>query len=253
MRERADLERPEVPDLGERARTALAAFGLSVGGFVAGVFGLFVVRLLVGLLGVGDTEAYRLLAGHHIQFGFAVFAIGYLLVRDDRERFARLRRPTLVDVGWIVAGQPLVIYLGLLVGAVTATFLGHPTFGGASESIELADNLHLWPVALVGLYGFAAPAEELVYRGIVQGRLRESFATPGVVLLGGLLFGFMHLLVGLLTPEVGLDGALTWGIGATVPGFVWGLAYEQTDNLLVTSLLHAMAWTVPFEAVLPFV
>lgn len=249
----ADRFGPLRPAIGPRARSALAALGIAFGGLAAGVLGLLLVRPLVELLGVAETEPYRLLAGNQIQVGFAAFGLGYLALCGDRGRYLRVRTPGFEDLAWIVAGQPLVVYLSIPVAAATGLLLGHPTYGGASEGIELAENLHLWPVALVGMYLFAAPAEELVYRGLVQGRLREDFDTAGVVALGGLLFGVLHLLVGLLTPGTGLAGALQWGISATVPGLVWGLAYERTENLLVTSTLHAISWTVPVEAALPFV
>ena len=94
------------------------------------------------------------------------------------------------------------------------------------------------------MFIFAAPAEELVYRGIVQGTLRQSFNLAGVVVAGGLLFGLMHVLVGLVTPGVGSLGALRWGITTALPGMVWGYAYERTENLAVTAITHAMTWTV---------
>ena len=69
--------------------------------------------------------------------------------------------------------------------------------------------------------------------------------------VGALTFGLLHLLSGLLTPSVGVVGALAWVAETIFPGLVWGYAYERTENLLVTSVTHAMTWTQPWAVVLP--
>lgn len=235
-----------------RAWTALAAFGLATGGFVVGVIGLLLTRPAAAVLGLVGTEAFEYASSTLIQVGFALFAVGYLFTRTDRERFVRFRRPSAEGVAWILLGMPLVVYLGVATGALLTTVLGPAAHHGSSaDELTLIANLHLLPVAIGWQLLFAAPAEELVYRGIVHGRLRVAFDTVGVVLFGALAFGFMHFLVGLLTP--GSVSALRWGLSAVVPGLVWGLAYERTDNLVVPTVLHFASWTVPFETILPFV
>lgn len=223
-----------------------------VAGFVAGVVGLFPTRAVVSLLGVGGTDVVRVVSSNYIQVGFAAFAVAYLALRRDPGRFVRVRRPTARDLAWIAGGYVLTIGAGVAFDAlISAAGLPHPSPGGGEE-FRLAAHPALWPVAFVALYLFAAPAEELVYRGIVQGELRSAFGVAGCVVIGGALFGLLHLLVGLLTPAVSLAGSLFWGLSALVPGFIWGYAYERTDNLVVTSTVHAMTWTVPAHAVLPF-
>ncbi|MEZ3117412.1 lysostaphin resistance A-like protein [Halobaculum sp. MBLA0147] len=242
---------PDVPTE-TRAWTALAAFGLATGGFVAGVVGILFTRPTAAALGLVGTEAFEYASGTLIQVGFAGFAVAYLLTRSDRERFVRVRRPSVEGVAWLLLGMPLTIYLGLGAGELLTTVLGPAAHHGAGGGeLALVANLHLLPVAIGWQLLFAAPAEELVYRGIVHGRLRAAFDTVGVVLLGALAFGFMHFLVGLLTP--GSVSALRWGLSTVVPGLVWGLAYERTDNLVVPAALHFASWTVPFETILPFV
>lgn len=236
-----------------RTRALLAVLGIAVGAFLAGMVGILGVGALASAAGVAGTDAYEVLSGNLIQVGFAAFGAGYLLWRGDRERFVRLRRPTLEDLAW-VAGLPVAFgLLGLVLEpALAAVGLPHPTPGGGHEGIALASRPDLWPVAFVGLYLFAAPAEELVFRGIVQGRLRGTFDTAGVVLGGGLAFGLLHFLAGLPTAGVGVAGALYWGIETFFVGILWGIAYERTGNLAVTAVNHAMMWTVPFHAVFVF-
>lgn len=237
---------------GSRLRAGSAALGACLAGFAAGLVGILVGGPLVELLGVGGTDAYRAVSGHLIQLGFAGFGLAVLVRERDRlPRYVKLRRPTLGDLAWLAL---LVLLLPVLTAAWGSVLgaIGLP-HGGGGGGIErwLLTRPDLWPIAFVGLYLFAAPAEELVYRGIVQGCLRPAFDRVGVVAGGALLFGLMHLLVGLLTPGYALLGALHWGLGAIAPGLLWGLAYERTGNLFVTAFAHAASWTLPLGALLP--
>jgi membrane protease YdiL (CAAX protease family) len=236
----------------ERVSAALGALGIAVGAFVVGVLGIMTLRPAVGTLGMARLDAVRMLSSHFIQVGFAVFAGAYLLRVDDLGRYVSIRRPTWADAAWIVALPVAFVAASLLVNPLlVAVGLPDPT-PGAGGGVALASRPLLWPVAFVGLYLFAAPAEEAVYRGLVQGRLRGTFGTAGVVVGSALLFGLLHGLSGLLTPAVGLDGSLHWALSTVPPGVLWAVAYERTRNLLVTAVTHAMTWTVPFGALLPF-
>lgn len=237
-----------------QVRASLAALGVCIGGFVAGLIGILILRVVL-TPAITDTDVFRVVSGNLIQVGFAAFAIIYLLRQQNRGRFVKIRRPTLEDLAWIIVIPPIVFITGEVVVTPGLTTLGfpEPMPGGEGESLALVTRPALWPVALVGLYIFAAPAEELIYRGIIHGWLREAFDLAGVVLLGGALFGLMHVIVGLVTPAVGLAGSLHWGIAAVVPGLLWGYVYERTENLLVPSVMHAISWTIPFSAFIPFI
>jgi membrane protease YdiL (CAAX protease family) len=235
---------------GTQARAVLAGIGITVGALLAGLLGVISTGGLVSVLDLTESPIVRVLQGNYIQVGFAGFAAAYLLWQGDRERYVRIRRPTSEDVGWILVIPLVFAAQSVVLPSVLASVgLPHPQPGTGLEDLALETRPLLWPVAFVGMYLFAAPAEELVYRGIVQGRLRAAFDTLGVVVLGGLLFGFMHFLVGLMTQGVSLGGSLYWGIDTVIPGLVWGYAYERTENLLVPAVTHAMAWTIPVHEI----
>jgi len=214
--------------------------------------GVLAVTVLASALGVAGTDVYAVVARSGTQIGFAVVAVAFLAVAGDRSRYVKLRWPTLEDVGWIVA-LPFVL---LPVGAglnVLLPAVGVPT-PSASHAVEgtkaiLIDRPVLWAVAIPGLYLFAAPAEELLYRGIVQGRLRPHLGTGGVILVSAVAFGLMHAVVfAFSAPEHFVYSLVS--IGAS--GAVWAVVYERTENLAVTAVNHAMSWTVPFAALFPF-
>lgn len=245
------VDRPGLSASDGRPRAALGALGICLGGLAAGVIGLILFPLDAVLAGLGlaGTVAGDQFGGHRIQLGFAAFAVPYLLTRDDLGRYVRVRRPTLPDVAWLVAVVVAVPLLATIAGAALAA-VGMGATGSHGEAFALYEHPAAVPALFVGLYLFAAPAEELVYRGLIHGRLREAFSTRERVLLAGALFGLMHLLVGFLTPGTGIVGAVRWGVTACVPGVVWGLAYERTDNLAVTVAAHAISWTIPVGALL---
>jgi membrane protease YdiL (CAAX protease family) len=85
-----------------------------------------------------------------------------------------------------------------------------------------------------------APAEELLFRGAIQGRLRRAFGPVPAVGGTSVLFGSVHL-VNFTGSVVGaLVGAGIVGVG----GAVFGTVYERTGNLLVPIGVHGAYNTV---------
>lgn len=79
-----------------------------------------------------------------------------------------------------------------------------------------------------------APAEEYLFRGVVQGRLRNSFGPAGAILAASLLFGSLHF-----GNWVGSPGTLVgWGLLIAAVGVVMGVLYELTGNLAVPIVAH---------------
>lgn len=251
----APTERRAVPAPDGRVRTVASVGGLLLAGIVAGIVGTVVLQLIANVAGIAGTPVEAVLGGGS-QIGFGALAIGYLLYRDDYRRFVRVSRPTAEDIAWVVALPICFVVIGVVLETVLdpvltaafGSFDGHGTDGKSTSSLLLSTPL-LIPYAFVTLYLLFAPAEELLFRGIVQGRLRESFDTAGVVLCGGVVFGLLHTAFGLLTPSIGAAAMLYWGIETTVVGWLWGYVYERTENLLVTSVTHAMSWTLPVHAI----
>ncbi len=232
-----------------RLSAGAAALGIAVVAFVTGVIGIVVSGTVLRLGNLSATPVVSALKVRSIQVGFAVFAGAFLAWRGEISRYCKLRIPTVEDIAWIVIIPLVFAAQGLLFHPVFA-LLGLPAPNPAgSGHLNLATQPLLWPAAFVGMFVFAAPAEELVYRGLIQGTLRRAFNTVGIVVLGGILFGLLHFLVGLITPAVGALGALRWGITTALPGIVWGYAYERTENLAVTAITHAMTWTVSVHEV----
>lgn len=83
------------------------------------------------------------------------------------------------------------------------------------------------------------PAEEVFFRGAVQGRLRRAFGPVAAVLLAAVLFAVPHSLnyvIGGANPLA--PGAVVSVTTILATGAVMGFAYERTGNILVPVLLH---------------
>jgi hypothetical protein len=227
----------------------LLGLGVGIGLALVGV-------LALGLAGVEPTPFVILVVSLVLVQGvaFGGVALGYVAARDRvwgrvRDRAAAalgvrfddtshdvgwlgVRRPGLRDVAAVGLGYVVALALGVG-GGLLVSALGLEA--GTNQAAELASRdpsvLLLLVPASVLLIG---PGEELLFRGIVQRRLRGAFSAPVAVTLASLVFAAVHF--------VALSGsaeARLVTIGVLVgPALVFGTAYELTDNLVVPSLIH---------------
>jgi len=239
------LSPPYVSVADGRTITASVVRALAV---VAGAFllaGVF-ASLSAALLGVevpveaGSTSTVLYAAVNAISFvGFILAGVAYLRVRDDRS-LVYLHRPRPSDLGWALVGLVGILLGSLVMSGVVQLLSGlaETLFGVTVESGQNSiitqgrENpvlfLYMVPVALF----FVGPAEELVFRGVVQGLFRRAFGVvPGVV-FASLLFGFGHYLA------ISSGSAWTYVLTASALGLVLGAVYEYTESLVVPALAH---------------
>ncbi|MGN8213347.1 MULTISPECIES: CPBP family intramembrane glutamic endopeptidase [Halococcus] len=100
-----------------------------------------------------------------------------------------------------------------------------------------------WVVVFVWWFLITAPAEELLFRGIIQGRLKSSFSVITAVVLAAGLFAGMHVGFALYRGYGGNFLGLAAVMFAT--GLLFGSVYERTGNLVVPSFAHALFWLSP--------
>jgi CAAX protease family protein len=97
------------------------------------------------------------------------------------------------------------------------------------EQEDIADGFGPAPVQVL-LIVFAAPiSEEICFRGMLYGGLRERLPRVGAALVAGLVFGLLHALTGLtaVPPLVAF-------------GFLLCLLYERTGSIVPGILLHML-------------
>lgn len=91
--------------------------------------------------------------------------------------------------------------------------------------------------ALLALALALTLVEEIVFRVMIQDRLRWWVGTPAAIVIGAILFGLAH--------AVGATGdgriVLTDVAGVVLDGIFFGLIYAKTHNLLLTWATHYAA------------
>ena len=220
-------------------RAVLGAVVLTV---VAVVFANAVgAALLLGLLflevSMGTTRMliYLLAAG---QFGLLLFGVAYVRRRDVT---VLMELPDGTDLRYAVGGTVAALALA------TAISYGLGVLDLMPGSV-LEEQAAVEPAFLIALGALSivvvAPAEELLFRGIIQGRLRETFGPAGAITGASLLFGALHLANYVGPPAQVFSGVFL----ITVTGAVLGYVYEKTGNLAVPIAAHA-AYNVVFSVV----
>jgi membrane protease YdiL (CAAX protease family) len=236
-------------DTGAGVQGALRALVAAVLLVVAGVAASAVVTALavvpVVVWGVASTSplAFALtIVGAGL--GFVVTVAAYLAYRSVGVDYVGYRVPTLPDLGWIVGSYVVVLGSVMVIGFVLQVLGASPdTANQTAERGMQNPELFLWFIPLSFLV--IGPAEELLFRGVVQGRLRESFGPWVAVPVAAALFALIHFFA--LTGGAG-DRFVAVGI-LFVPSLVFGVAYERTRNIVVPILVHG-AYNATIGAIL---
>ncbi|QZP38947.1 CPBP family intramembrane glutamic endopeptidase [Halobaculum magnesiiphilum] len=219
--------------LDPRIQALVVAPAIGFSGILAA--GVIVLVVLIALSLVGYQPSPLVLIGlslvlvQGISFG-GVASI--YLIRTGRSPLSLFRVPTLRDVAVAVGG--FFGSLAILIAASAAVQqAGAPTAENEVAQIG-AENPEVLLLLIPAAFVFIGPGEEILFRGVVQDRLREAFSPWVAIPLASVIFGAVHY--------VALTGAapgriVTIGILSTLT-LVFGATYEYTDNLVVPSFIH---------------
>jgi membrane protease YdiL (CAAX protease family) len=120
-------------------------------------------------------------------------------------------------------------WMGAAIGAYLLFAIAYSTVIGEPEQKDVAEAFGAIPVQIL-LIVFAAPiSEEVCFRGMLFGGLRERLPRLGAALVSGLIFGGLHATTGLSAVPV-----------LVVFGFILALLYEKTGSIVPGILLHML-------------
>ncbi len=112
--------------------------------------------------------------------------------------------------------------------------LSHSAHGDTTAKWRVFfDNPEIIVPGLVVMFVIMAPMEEALYRGVVHDVLEPALGSLGRVLVGGFLFGAIHLF---------LSGGLASLLLTSIFGVLLAAGYERTNNLVVPIIAHAGYW-----------
>ena len=207
----------------------VAAVGLLLGlGLVAAIqFGLVSagVELTPTLLIVVSLASLQ-----GVAFGGVAFV--YLFARGVDTGYLGVRVPSGRDLLFAVVGYVGAFAAVIVVGMVVSLSGVQPAENQAAQLGR--QNPEMLLLLIPASFLLIGPGEELLFRGVVQNRIRESFSPVPGIALASLFFAAIHFvaLTGGLSARLVTIGVLFF------PSLVFGVVYELTDNLAVPALVH---------------
>jgi membrane protease YdiL (CAAX protease family) len=216
---------------------AVVLAGLAAGGGVvlsgiASVPGILLAGVLSTAGGIAALIAFS-------ELGFA--GAGYAFTRTgDFEGVSPSwsvpdARGWLLVVGGTVAAAAVnrvVFALGALAGIDPVATVSPP------DGLSPAGLLLVAPVFVL----VVGPAEEYLFRGVIQGYLKQSFTANGAIAWAAVLFTLIHIPNLVAAPSAAPLSLPVWfAVGA-----MFGWLYERSGTLVVPSLVHGVYNVVVF-------
>lgn len=178
------------------------------------------------------------------ELGFVVAAAAFLFATDRGFTYVNLRVPTAHELGYAFVGLiALVVYRQVAIA--TALFFDLPIAGNSITEFPGIDLLTILAILIPISIVVIGPAEEVLFRGVVQTYLDEHVSTGGAIIIASAVFAGVHL----PTSWVATPNVLAVGVSMTILfglSLVLGWLYAATDNLTVPILAHGFYDAVVF-------
>ncbi len=219
-----------------RLRTFGVGLFLSFGAYGVGqvVATIAILALMAVGINVLNSPALQLFLSAILLQGltFGGIALIYLNYRDLGLDFIHIHVPSIRDIAITVGG--FVFLFGAL-NVISNVIQSLGLHSAQNSVVDIASGnptvfLLLIPVSFL----IIGPGEELLYRGLIQGVLRESYSPVPAVILSSVLFASIHFF-SLLGADL---GRLVYIGTVFFLALILGSVYEYTDNLLVPILIH---------------
>lgn len=221
------------------------------------------ILLVVAALGIGsgitniifDTRLPLFVDGFILQtigvhlIGMMGIGIGFVYwLERDPVQFMRLQRPSGNAMKYLYES---LLGLGLAVVIIAVMF----TVTGFSQDRPpiptVTDTRTALFIVIPTLFFLAGPAEELLFRGVIQSYLGE--VSPDLISIGvtTILFTLVHIPTQLWSGAPTVQIILSLVVIALLSVFL-GAIYEYADNLWIPSILHGLYNTLVIVSYLAF-
>jgi len=225
----------------EKLLTAGVATGLGWGAIVLTFALLLPIVFAVRQLGLPFPTSPLALTALELVIGQVLvmggLSVAYLLYTGRGLDYVPIRRPTLVETLAISAAPFAGIVVSAVVTQLGLLFGVEPSQHALTGMGDVDPQFYIYMVPLVIL--IVGPFEELLYRGVVQARLRESFGPAVAILLASLIFAAIHLPAHGFG-QAGLSSTAVSMIALVGGSVIFGGLYEWTENLTVVALVHGL-------------
>lgn len=242
----ADWRGIDRASLARKAGATVVGTSIGVAGIVAiilwsYVFGAFAAVSTPSVL--EDAAGRTILSTIATGAGTVTVVALYLRFGDRDLTFLDVRTPDLRGVIYAVVGT-LAIFAGNLAIGLAFQEVGVET--AQHTIIRTAESDPTILLALVPLsYLVIAPGEELLFRNVVQKRLRTVFSPVAGIVVASAVFAAVHFSA-YLSPDSGLLPTLNTLAIIFVLALVLGAVYERTGNVVVSMLAHGTFNAIAF-------
>ena len=198
--------------------------------------GFLLVNVVAPLFGVHRMNQVNQIVVGKIVTDLVFIAVGVaFLARTGRGlEYVDLRMPNLRDLAYILTGVPVLFGL-LFVLSITIELLGLPAAEASIAEPAREGNPEILLIMIPLSFLLVGPAEELVYRNVVQKYLYDAFSRPGAVVVASVIFAAAHIFTYLDQNAVAtlLSLSIVFGLSLVLGGI-----YERTENLVVPAAVH---------------
>ncbi|MFA9416251.1 lysostaphin resistance A-like protein [Natrinema sp. HArc-T2] len=227
-------------------RTTLVAIGLAAFGILASQFTVLPAFVLEPALVTAPAEASLVSRTVLLILNFLGFVLAgalYLAATDRGWSYVDLRWPTKRGWLYVLAGILGSFVFYILVSLVVQALALPSAENQVSMYIGNDQTMVLIMIGIV--FFFNAPAEEFLFRNIVQKRLYAAFDRLTAVVVASAIFALIHImsyaffsdsLLATLVPVMVVFGG----------SIIFGLLYAKTDNLVVPIAAHAAFNAIQF-------
>ncbi|MGB9963844.1 CPBP family intramembrane glutamic endopeptidase [Halobacterium sp. CBA1126] len=232
-----DSEAPPDSPQGSKLRAVGVAFGVALLGFLLAIpAGLLVATAYTTVTGdqIGAVASLGVSMVSLQGIAFPAAAWLYVKRRGLSWDYVPFSVPDLGDLKYVVGAYVAAFAALYAISALLAfTSTEAATNTGATTALEHPEIIpFLIPLQLL----LIGPGEELLFRGVIQGRLRERFDAWPAILIASLAFAPAHILA--------LSGGPTAVVVSIsvlfVPSVLFGYTYEKTGNIAVPALTHGL-------------
>lgn len=210
--------------------------------WLGNIIALLVIELLesVGIAVWGHIGRAALVSAISLQaIGFGGVALLYVEYTERGHELVRAHVPTLREISYLIGGI-IAVFLGLIAATLLIKLLGVQP----AESVIITGIqdptflLILIPVSIV----IVGPAEELLFRGLVQGRIKRAIGPVGAIIIASAIFASIHTF-GLLGSPRQMIATLSI---IFVLALILGSLYELTGNLVIPAIVHGLYNAIQF-------
>ncbi|MFC7188895.1 CPBP family intramembrane glutamic endopeptidase [Halocatena marina] len=208
----------------DRGRAILIGFGLVVAAIVTGSL------LSIAPITLGGTSFAAIVAVFVLsEAGYAL--VGWVYLRNWFSETVPIELPTFRQMWWVIVSTLVMLAIAMGVGVIS-THTGIQLGRADQELIAGSQTMVLVMAVLSPI--LIAPAEEYLFRGVIQRRLAQSMHPRAAIFVASLLFVIPHA-IGYLG---GVQGILLLSVVPFLLAVLMGILYEKFDNLTVPILAH---------------